>query len=97
MATTTAGVPPQEGKIRLQIQYGPHYQLFDMKKDKELGTAMRRFAEKINHELASLRFHYDGTRIKEEDTPMSLQMDESDTFGGNLIEVNLMQIGGQGK
>ncbi|KAF7361408.1 Ubiquitin-like protein SMT3 [Mycena sanguinolenta] len=86
--------PPHEDKVRVKIQFGEHYQLFDMKKDKDFGVAMSRFAQKINHELASLRFHYDGSRVRESDTPNSLQMDELDTTGGNIIDVALMQIGG---
>ncbi|KAJ7021448.1 hypothetical protein C8F04DRAFT_1314317 [Mycena alexandri] len=94
MSTTTVEMPPRPGFIRVKIQYGEHYQLFDMNSTRTLGGAMRRFAVKIKHELAFLRFHYDETRVEEGDTPTSLGMDERDTVGGNIIDVYLMQIGG---
>ncbi|KAJ7119639.1 hypothetical protein C8R44DRAFT_788583 [Mycena epipterygia] len=84
---------PRTGYIRLNIAYGKTYQLFDMKRDKTFHSPMQKFAEKINQELSSLRFHFDGVRVRETDTPASLEMDESDVLG-NTIEVNVMQIGG---
>ncbi|KAJ6510583.1 hypothetical protein C8R45DRAFT_1161293 [Mycena sanguinolenta] len=92
MATTTVDRPPHEGKIRIKMQYGAQSQLFDLRKNLELGVAMRNFAKKINQELSSLRFFYDETRVREADTPSSLDMDELDTTGGNLIDVALMQV-----
>ncbi|KAJ7902873.1 hypothetical protein B0H14DRAFT_3422335 [Mycena olivaceomarginata] len=94
MHTTTAGVPPRTGYIRILIQFGAHYQLFDMQKHKPLGTAMHRFAEKIDHELSFLRFHYEGARIQETDSPVSLDMDDELGAEANHIDVSLMQTGG---
>ncbi|KAJ6524449.1 hypothetical protein DFH09DRAFT_187020 [Mycena vulgaris] len=84
---------PRNGYIRIKIQYGNIFQLFDMKRDIPLRSVLRKFAQKINQEPAFLRFHSEDTRIKETDTPASLGMDDLDILG-NVIDVSVMQTGG---
>ncbi|KAJ7495982.1 hypothetical protein B0H11DRAFT_2226975 [Mycena galericulata] len=82
---------PKPGFMRVQIRYGIRiYQLFDISSKATFGRPMKKFAEKINQELAYLRFHYSGSRVEETDSPASLKMDED----VNVIDVNLMQTGG---
>ncbi|KAJ7202865.1 hypothetical protein GGX14DRAFT_653257 [Mycena pura] len=69
----------------------PTDQLFDQKGDTPLKKAMHMFAKKINQEMAFLRFHNQGTRIRETDTPRLLEMDDSD-IAGNIIDVCVMQV-----
>ncbi|KAJ7471959.1 hypothetical protein FB451DRAFT_1251518 [Mycena latifolia] len=85
---------PRNGFVRIKIQYGRIYQIFDIKTDTPLRSALRKFSQKINEELRFLRFSAQGVRVREMDTASSLGMDERDTLGGNLIEVHLFQTGG---
>ncbi|KAJ7302339.1 hypothetical protein DFH08DRAFT_977915 [Mycena albidolilacea] len=98
MRTTTAGVPPQLASHLAPGTYesssNSAHTLFDMEKHKPLGTAIHRFAKKIDHELSFLRFHYEGARIQETDTPVSLDMDDELGAEPNHIDVSLMQTGG---
>ncbi|KAF8198396.1 hypothetical protein K438DRAFT_706667 [Mycena galopus ATCC 62051] len=70
---TVSAPPPPEGKLRIRIQFGDQFQLFNMKETKAFREAMCKFAEKIQHELSFLRFHYNGTRVRETDTPVSVR------------------------
>ncbi|KAJ6632522.1 hypothetical protein B0H10DRAFT_1977665 [Mycena sp. CBHHK59/15] len=85
--------PPPPGFTRFKVEYEGFYQIFEMKSTKPMRTALHKFAEKINKECEALRFHYEGTRIKEDDTPAALGMDPDDA-DGNVVDVNLEQYGG---
>ncbi|KAJ7640417.1 hypothetical protein DFH06DRAFT_1184951 [Mycena polygramma] len=92
MSTTSTVSSPRAGYVRIKMQLDQSFAFFYMKKEKLLGKAMGMFAKKINHEPAYLRFYFDGNRVKETDTPVSLDMDDQDTE--NIVDVHLMQLGG---
>ena len=52
-------------------------------------TAMKQFCSQTNLELAGLRFLWDGRRLRGDDTPGTLEMEE-----GDVIEVFQQQDGG---
>ncbi|KAJ7152945.1 hypothetical protein C8R46DRAFT_1120839 [Mycena filopes] len=97
-ATTTMAQPPAPGRVRIQIHFNAQCATFDQQPTRALGAAMARFAQQFHYELALLRFTYNGQRVQADDTPLSLEMEESDVLGGqNVIDVHLEQTGGGSK
>ncbi|GFG28158.1 hypothetical protein Cfor_02586 [Coptotermes formosanus] len=64
---------------------------FKVRKCRPLRKLMYTYCNCIGIDAATMRFVYDGRRIRKRDTPMSLEMTEDDT-----IEVYRQQIGGKG-
>ncbi|KAK7028346.1 hypothetical protein R3P38DRAFT_2935525, partial [Favolaschia claudopus] len=72
MADARSRPPPQEGKVRIQMEFGEIKQMFDMKANRPFSQPMHMFAKKIQREMSFLRFNYNGTRIQETDTANSV-------------------------
>ena len=66
-----------------------NYLTFPSYINRSLRTAMKQFCSQTNLELAGLRFLWDGRRLRGDDTPEELEMEE-----GDVIEVFQQQDGG---
>ena len=66
-----------------------NYLTFPSYINRSLRTAMKQFCSQTNLELAGLRFLWDGRRLRGDDTPEELEMEE-----GDVIEVFQEQEGG---
>ncbi|GFG39057.1 hypothetical protein Cfor_02749 [Coptotermes formosanus] len=64
---------------------------FRVMRSRPLGRLMHNYCNWIGIDEATVRFLYDGQRIRKTDTPLSLEMAEDDT-----IEVYWRQVGGRG-
>lgn len=62
---------------------------FKIKRNTKLSKLQGAYANKVGKDVASIRFLYDGSRINEDDTPASLDMEDNDT-----IDVMVEQVGG---
>jgi len=62
---------------------------FKIKRSTRLSKLQGAYASKVGKDVGSIRFLYDGTRINDDDTPLSLEMDDNDT-----IDVMVEQVGG---
>jgi len=62
---------------------------FKIKRSTKLSKLQGAYASKVGKDVASIRFLYDGSRINDDDTPASLDMEDNDT-----IDVMVEQVGG---
>ncbi|EGN97610.1 hypothetical protein SERLA73DRAFT_139919 [Serpula lacrymans var. lacrymans S7.3] len=62
---------------------------FKIKRNTKLSKLQGAYANKVGKDVASIRFLYDGSRINDDDTPSSLDMEDNDT-----IDVMVEQVGG---
>ncbi|EAU83554.1 hypothetical protein CC1G_04810 [Coprinopsis cinerea okayama7 len=62
---------------------------FKIKRSTKLSKLQGAYASKVGKDVNSIRFLYDGSRIQEDDTPASLDMEDNDT-----IDVMVEQVGG---
>lgn len=62
---------------------------FKIKSSTKLGKLMDAYAERAGHVKSSVRFMFDGIKVKPENTPLDLDMNDNDT-----IEVMIEQVGG---
>ncbi|KAJ7748448.1 ubiquitin-like protein, partial [Mycena olivaceomarginata] len=54
--------------------------LFKIKRSTKLHKLQGAYASKVGKDIGSIRFLYDGERIKDDDTPASLDMEDNDTI-----------------
>ncbi|KAH9475289.1 Ubiquitin-like protein pmt3/smt3 [Psilocybe cubensis] len=62
---------------------------FKIKRSTRLSKLQGAYASKVGKDVGSIRFLYDGSRIQEDDTPATLDMEDNDT-----IDVMVEQVGG---
>ncbi|ODN04170.1 Small ubiquitin-related modifier [Orchesella cincta] len=62
---------------------------FCLKVNTKLKKLKKAYSERMDVPLGALRFLYDGRRIKDDDTPQTLQMETN-----QIIEVYYEQLGG---
>ncbi|KAG1792295.1 ubiquitin-related domain-containing protein [Suillus plorans] len=62
---------------------------FKIKSNTKLSKLQGAYATKVGKDVGSIRFLYDGSRINDDDTPASLEMEDNDT-----IDVMVEQVGG---
>lgn len=62
---------------------------FKIKRTTKLSKLQGAYASKVGKDVNSIRFLYDGTRINDDDTPATLEMEDNDT-----IDVMVEQVGG---
>ncbi|KAJ7242360.1 ubiquitin-related domain-containing protein [Mycena haematopus] len=62
---------------------------FKIKRSTKLSKLQGAYASKVGKDVSSIRFLYDGSRINDDDTPASLDMEDNDT-----IDVMVEQVGG---
>ncbi|KAA6368860.1 MAG: hypothetical protein EZS28_035613 [Streblomastix strix] len=71
------------------MQYEIEETFFQIRKNTTLAKLMEAYSANMNKKLSTLRFLFDGNRIKKIDTPDSLDMED-----GDLIDVMIQQISG---
>ncbi|KAI4518637.1 ubiquitin-related domain-containing protein [Schizophyllum commune] len=62
---------------------------FKIKRNTKLSKLQGAYANKVGKDVSSIRFIYEGSRIQDDDTPGSLDMEDNDT-----IDVMVEQVGG---
>ncbi|KAG2358052.1 ubiquitin-like protein [Suillus spraguei] len=62
---------------------------FKIKRNTKLSKLQGAYANKVGKDVGSIRFLYDGSRINDDDTPSTLDMEDNDT-----IDVMVEQVGG---
>ncbi|KAH0835512.1 Rad60/SUMO-like domain-containing protein [Lanmaoa asiatica] len=63
---------------------------FKIKRNTKLSKLQGAYASKVGKDVASIRFLYDGTRISEDDTPTSLDMEDNDTIDVMVERTSLL-------
>ncbi|CAK5277940.1 unnamed protein product [Mycena citricolor] len=63
---------------------------FKIKRSTKLSKLQGAYANKVGKDVGSIRFLYDGSRISDDDTPATLDMEDNDT-----IDVMVEQVGGR--
>ncbi|CAB3385672.1 uncharacterized protein LOC135936727 [Cloeon dipterum] len=63
--------------------------VFQTKPTNTFKKLMEAYAKRLNLDLESLRFHFDGVRVNKQNTP-----DEIGMTDGDVLEVNVHQDGG---
>eukprot|EP00802_Teleaulax_amphioxeia_P024080 Tamp_24737.p4 GENE.Tamp_24737~~Tamp_24737.p4 ORF type:complete len:114 (+),score=41.08 Tamp_24737:107-448(+) len=77
-------------KIQIKVKLGGNAHLdFIIKKKTKMARVMDAFARKQGLERYTLRFLFDGSRINEDDTALSLELEDDD-----MIDAFLHQVGG---
>lgn len=81
---------PGEAPLNLKVrdQSGDEL-IFRVKKNTPMKKIFEAYAQRIGVAVAALKFTYDGNRVKDEDTPKMLELDDNDQ-----IDVFLNQTGG---
>ena len=79
---------PEQINLKVMGQDGNVVQ-FKIKKHTALKKLMSTYCERAGLDMQTIRFTFDGNRIKDSDTPKDLDMEEGDT-----IEVFQQQSGG---
>ncbi|KAH0438419.1 ubiquitin family protein [Colletotrichum camelliae] len=89
-APQTAAETPNNAAINIKIvDTTGHTIVFKIKRDTRMQKVMAAFCERQGKDSKSVRFIFDGTRLVEDDTPRSLDLEDDD-----VIEAQQEQIGG---
>ncbi|KKY28668.1 putative ubiquitin-like protein smt3 [Phaeomoniella chlamydospora] len=75
--------------LNIKVTDGNNEVFFKIKRTTQLRKLMAAFCERQGKQPSTVRFLFDGTRVREEDSPESLDMADGDT-----LEVHQEQIGG---
>ncbi|TFY66115.1 hypothetical protein EVG20_g4980 [Dentipellis fragilis] len=62
------------------VSSGGEEVFFKIKRNTKLSKLQGAYANKVGKDVGSIRFLYDGSRINDDDTPASLDMDDNDTI-----------------
>ncbi|KDR72933.1 hypothetical protein GALMADRAFT_252289 [Galerina marginata CBS 339.88] len=76
-------------KIQIKLTFEKQSVTFSTRREKPLVKVFNAFSERINVDLTALRFYLNEMRIRPEQTPAELNMDD-----GDEIDATLMQQGG---
>ncbi|CAJ1966356.1 unnamed protein product [Cylindrotheca closterium] len=82
------GDNPDQITIRVKDQAGEET-FFKIKKTTKMGKVFQTYAQRKGMQVSSLRFLLDGDRIKDDQTPKMLEMEDQDQ-----IDCVLDQVGG---
>lgn len=91
----TEPAPQEDRPIRMEVRVEDQAEqetVFKIKSNTRLGKVANAFCDKMGMDPHTVRFLFDGSRIQENDTPESLEMQD-----GDLIEAMVEQIGGSGE
>ncbi|KAJ5682268.1 ubiquitin-like protein SMT3, partial [Penicillium macrosclerotiorum] len=80
--------PPVE-HLNIKVTDNNNEVFFKIKRSTQLKKLMDAFCERQGKQMSTVRFLFDGTRVRPEDTPDTLDMADGDT-----LEVHQEQIGG---
>ncbi|PKX94283.1 SUMO family protein SMT3 [Aspergillus novofumigatus IBT 16806] len=85
----TKRTPAPVEHLNIKVTDNNNEVFFKIKRTTQLKKLMDAFCERQGKQLSTVRFLFDGTRVRPEDTPDSLDMADGDT-----LEVHQEQIGG---
>jgi len=85
---TKEGIKAEHISIKVQGSDGAEIH-FKIKRHTPLRKLMEAYCERQGKDMSSVRFHLDGTRLRPEQTPAELDMEDGDT-----IDANIEQTGG---
>ncbi|KAJ7163918.1 small ubiquitin-like modifier [Mycena crocata] len=91
-------LPLEDGKFRVLINHEKTFVFVEIKAKTRISKLFDRFAKKLGLDLSLLRFNFEGIRLRDDDTPDSLNMERYDEDGNanaNKIDVNVLQVGGR--
>ncbi|BDD54722.1 Small ubiquitin- modifier 1 [Monascus purpureus] len=81
--------PPATEHLNIKVTDNNNEVFFKIKRTTQLKKLMDAFCDRQGKQLSTVRFLFDGTRVRPEDTPETLDMADGDT-----LEVHQEQIGG---
>ncbi|KAJ5180662.1 Ubiquitin-like protein SMT3 [Penicillium capsulatum] len=87
-ADQEAGAAPVE-HLNIKVTDNNNEVFFKIKRSTPLKKLMDAFCDRQGKQQATVRFLFDGTRVRPDDTPDALEMADGDT-----LEVHQEQIGG---
>ncbi|EEH17928.1 hypothetical protein PABG_00491 [Paracoccidioides brasiliensis Pb03] len=85
---TSAAQPPSE-HLNIKVTDNNNEVFFKIKRSTQLKKLMEAFCQRQGKDMTQVRFLFDGTRVRQDDTPDTLDMADGDT-----LEVHQEQIGG---
>ncbi|KAJ6042177.1 uncharacterized protein N7446_013243 [Penicillium canescens] len=88
MSDKEGGAPPTE-HLNIKVTDNNNEVFFKIKRTTQLKKLMDAFCERQGKQISTVRFLFDGTRVRPEDSPETLDMADGDT-----LEVHQEQIGG---
>ncbi|KKZ61993.1 hypothetical protein GX50_02432 [[Emmonsia] crescens] len=83
----TGGAPTEH--LNIKVTDNNNEVFFKIKRTTQLKKLMEAFCSRQGKDISSVRFLFDGTRVRQDDTPDTLDMADGDT-----LEVHQEQIGG---
>ncbi|KAL1985169.1 hypothetical protein VTN96DRAFT_8191 [Rasamsonia emersonii] len=83
------GAPAPVEHLNIKVTDNHNEVFFKIKRTTQLKKLMDAFCERQGKQPSTVRFLFDGTRVRPEDTPETLDMADGDT-----LEVHQEQIGG---
>ncbi|RAH48192.1 SUMO family protein SMT3 [Aspergillus brunneoviolaceus CBS 621.78] len=81
--------PAPAEHLNIKVTDNNNEVFFKIKRSTQLKKLMDAFCERQGKQPSTVRFLFDGTRVRPEDTPDTLEMADGDT-----LEVHQEQIGG---
>ncbi|KAF9890266.1 hypothetical protein FE257_006180 [Aspergillus nanangensis] len=84
-----AGEATASEHLNIKVTDNNNEVFFKIKRSTQLRKLMDAFCERQGKQMSTVRFLFDGTRVRPEDTPDTLDMQDGDT-----LEVHQEQIGG---
>ncbi|EEQ85180.1 hypothetical protein RJZ56_006425 [Blastomyces dermatitidis] len=84
---TTA--PPPTEHLNIKVTDNNNEVFFKIKRTTQLKKLMEAFCTRQGKDISAVRFLFDGTRVRQDDTPDTLDMADGDT-----LEVHQEQVGG---
>ncbi|KAI3239751.1 hypothetical protein CBS147310_2381 [Penicillium roqueforti] len=88
MSDKEGAAPPTE-HLNIKVTDNNNEVFFKIKRTTQLKKLMDAFCERQGKQMSTVRFLFDGTRVRPEDSPDTLDMADGDT-----LEVHQEQIGG---
>ncbi|EKV06115.1 Ubiquitin-like modifier SUMO, putative [Penicillium digitatum] len=88
MSDKEGAAPPTE-HLNIKVTDNNNEVFFKIKRTTQLKKLMDAFCERQGKQMSTVRFLFDGTRVRPEDSPETLDMADGDT-----LEVHQEQIGG---
>ncbi|KAJ5687242.1 hypothetical protein N7536_009861 [Penicillium majusculum] len=83
------GAAPATEHLNIKVTDNNNEVFFKIKRTTQLKKLMDAFCERQGKQMSTVRFLFDGTRVRPEDSPETLDMADGDT-----LEVHQEQIGG---
>ncbi|KAJ7657675.1 hypothetical protein DFH06DRAFT_1196930 [Mycena polygramma] len=92
--TASEDVKPNISKVQMIVEFNGNQLTFLHKKNKPLGKVLETFCDKFNLDRKTLRFTFNGQRVRDQETAEGLKMDEDDDGDVPVIQGHIFQEGG---